>query len=390
MDATQHAELKAVADQIAKAQKDFAATYADDKKTSGEKHEELTKRVADIDAAMKLAQSKLDAMKSAPADSQPLTDEDRAYKSYLDGSIDDDAFKLISSDDASSGGVVMGPAARGSLMERVREMSPMREYATVIPVSGTDRYEHPREQYETDFGFQNRKEREPVVETTTGKFEVVNIFAHERSAEPVISNKALRNARFDLAAYIERKLRSRFARQEGVDYTVGTGNDQAKGFTKNTDIIRFKSGNATRLDDHKALYKCMVDLQDEFALGGRWFWNRRTLFNLLSFESNEGVPLWNFNTLREGKPPEFLGHAYVNLDAMAAPDISQTGAPYETGDIAVAFGDMEEAYVIVDVEEIEVIRDDITRKGFTKFYVSRSTGGDVVEPRALRLLEIAA
>ena len=58
--------------------------------------------------------------------------------------------------------------------------------------------------------------------------------------------------------------------------------------------------------------------------------------------------------------------------------------------LSVAFGDFDKAYQIVDRFGIRILRDDITQKGFVKFYTTRRTGGDLKNFDAIKLLKLSA
>ena len=60
-----------------------------------------------------------------------------------------------------------------------------------------------------------------------------------------------------------------------------------------------------------------------------------------------------------------------------------------TGNLALAYGDFEEAYTIVDRLGIRTLRDPYTSKPFVQFYTTKRVGGDITTFEALKLLQIA-
>ena len=59
----------------------------------------------------------------------------------------------------------------------------------------------------------------------------------------------------------------------------------------------------------------------------------------------------------------------------------------DTGTLSAAFGNMGEAYQIVDRQGIRVLRDPYTNKPYVHFYTVKRTGGDVVNFEAIKILK---
>lgn len=57
-----------------------------------------------------------------------------------------------------------------------------------------------------------------------------------------------------------------------------------------------------------------------------------------------------------------------------------------TGALAIAVGDMREAYQIVDRIGVRVLRDPYSNKPYVEFYSTKRVGGDVVNFEALKLI----
>jgi len=56
---------------------------------------------------------------------------------------------------------------------------------------------------------------------------------------------------------------------------------------------------------------------------------------------------------------------------------------------AMAFGNLKEAYQIVDRQGIRVLRDPYTAKPYIKFYTTKRTGGGLVNFEAIKLMKFA-
>ena len=81
------------------------------------------------------------------------------------------------------------------------------------------------------------------------------------------------------------------------------------------------------------------------------------------------------------QPATLLGFPILEFEDMPDP---------ATDSLSIAFGNMAEAYQIVDRQGVRVIRDNLTNKPYVGFYTVKRTGGDVVNFEAIKLLEFTA
>jgi HK97 family phage major capsid protein len=61
-----------------------------------------------------------------------------------------------------------------------------------------------------------------------------------------------------------------------------------------------------------------------------------------------------------------------------------------TGNLAIAFGDFKQAYVINDRLGIRILRDPNSNKPYVMFCVTKRVGGGLLDPNTMRFLKIAA
>ena len=80
-----------------------------------------------------------------------------------------------------------------------------------------------------------------------------------------------------------------------------------------------------------------------------------------------------------GTPNSLLGYpiapAFEDMDDFAA------------GALPIAFGDLRQAYQIVDRIGIRMLRDPYTNKPRVGFYATKRTGGDLINGEAIKFLE---
>ena len=82
-------------------------------------------------------------------------------------------------------------------------------------------------------------------------------------------------------------------------------------------------------------------------------------------------------TLELGRDPHLLGYPVVLCDEM--PSLQSEGAhPH------ILFGNLNEAYQIVDRHDIAVMRDPYSHKPYVEFYVTKRVGGALINSQALK------
>ena len=94
------------------------------------------------------------------------------------------------------------------------------------------------------------------------------------------------------------------------------------------------------------------------------------------FKDLEGDYLWQ-PALRPGDAPSLMGFPVVEAEDM--PDIA-ADAP------AVAFGDFQRGYLVVDRVGLRVLRDPFSAKPYVLFYTTKRVGGGVQDFNAIKLL----
>ena len=108
--------------------------------------------------------------------------------------------------------------------------------------------------------------------------------------------------------------------------------------------------------------------------------NRKTLAKVRKLKDTTGNYLWQ-PSLQAGQPSTLLGYPCYEVAEM--PDVAANA-------LAIAFGDMKRAYMILDRKGVSVLRDPFSAKPFIQFYTTKRMGGGVTNPEAVRLLKIAA
>ncbi len=341
--------------------------------------------------------------RSTPAE---LTQDDlAAYKAaeevYLrrgDRNLTDAERKSLSVGVDPSGGYLVTPDRSGRMIERIFETSPMRQYASVQPIS-TDALEGTYDIDEASVGW--------VAETgTRSNSNTPNvplpwrIPVHEIYTQPTATQKLLEDANIDVAQWLGKKSGDKIGRTANTAFVTGTGVGKPRGFASYTTAATADTSRAWGVLEHvktgtnggfgtdpngaNKLLDVIHAMKDVYAARAAFYMNRTTLGAARKLMDGNGagahylfVPAFNASM-----PDTFMGYPVRKLQDMA--DYTTTDA------LAIAFGDMEETYQIVDRLGVTVLVDPYTNKPYVNFYTRARVGGDVLNFESLKFLKFSA
>lgn len=121
-----------------------------------------------------------------------------------------------------------------------------------------------------------------------------------------------------------------------------------------------------------------------YTLNRRYRPNAKFAMNTLAqaaarkLKDTTGQYLWQ-PSLQSGQPDRLLGYEVITFEEM--------GNPTSVNGFPVAFGDFMAGYILVTRADVELIRDNVTTPGYTKFYVNRRYGGIIKNNDAIKLLK---
>lgn len=275
------------------------------------------------------------------------------------------------------------------MVQKVFETSPMRQYAAAQTI-GTDALEGLYDLDEASAGWVGETESRP--ETDTPQLQRWRIPVHEQYAKPHATQKLLDDATIDMEAWLENKVRDKFARVENAAFVNGDGVNKPRGFltygagttlpgTIEQIATGVNGGFAAAPDGGDALIDLITALKMPYRASAVFAMNRTTTGAVRKLKDSDGAYLWRPG-IAAGQPATLLGYPQAPLEDM--PDFNATGA------LAIAFGDFRQAYQIVDRMGIRVLRDPYSNKPYVQFYSTKRVGGDVVNFEALKLLAFEA
>jgi HK97 family phage major capsid protein len=315
----------------------------------------------------------------------------KALPKYLrrgDKQLEAEEIKALSAGSDPNGGYLVRPDMSDRIVQQVYQTSPMRAYATVVQ-TGTDKYVGIYDLGEFAYGWVG--ETQSRLETATSDLGEFEINIHEIAAMPMASQKMLDDSFFNVETWVQDKLSTLFARAENTAFVTGNGIKKPRGFlgypegTTNPgqiQAINTGANGAFNAADPISTLRNVVHsgLKAEYRPNASWFMNSATVGQIMNLKDADGKSLWQ-PSMQAGVPSTLLGYSVASFEDM--PDIA-------TGSLSIAFGDMRQAYTIVDRSGIGIIRDVLTTKGYVKFYATKRTGGAVVNFEAIKLIKFAA
>lgn len=306
------------------------------------------------------------------------TPEMKAFNSLLrKGVLNPEEAKSLSVDSDPDGGYLVPPQTSSLIIEKLIEISPIRDLAEVVTLSLGDTLKMPAEDsQEFEGGWVS--ERGSRAETTTAQLRMKSIVAHEMYANPPVTQQLLDDSAFNVEQWLASRVARTLAKTEGLAFVSGDGVGKPEGILTSADVTAVAGGAASDLtaDGIKDL---VYALPEYYTQNATFLCKRATLGKIRKLKDGQGNYLWQPG-LQVGQPGTIEGFKYREAIDMPAVD---------TNTYPIVFGDFRAAYKIVDRQGIRVLRDPYTNKPFVLFYTTKRTGGLVVLGEALRKLKIA-
>jgi len=384
-------------------------TFEEYKKTNDARLKALEegKSTADFDEKLAKIESDLQDMQGqvtkaqrlplrGDRDGKSLSREELAHKSAFFGGFvrkgrDSDLSELeqkamnVSSD--PDGGFLVPVDTSGRIITRLYETSPMRNICAVETIS-VGALEGPVDDDEAEDGGWVA-EMGTRNETGTPQLGRWKITPEELYAQPKATQTLLDDAAWDVEGWLSRKIADKLGRTENAAFVNGNGTGKPRGFltyangTTRGTIEQIKSGasgafDATNPGDR--LINLVYSLKARYRQNAQFLMGRLTLAEVRKLKDGNDNYLWqpDFTKMRSG--------SLLDYGITEAEDMPAIGA----NSLSIAFGDFREGYTIVDRMGIRVLRDPFTSKPFVKFYVTKRTGGDVVNFEAIKVMVFSA
>jgi HK97 family phage major capsid protein len=296
-----------------------------------------------------------------------------------------DERKALSVGSDPDGGYVVYPDMSGRIVQKVFETSPMRVYASVQVIS-SDSLEGLYDLNEASSGWVG--ETESRTETNTPQIGKWSIPVHELYAKPKATQKILDDGAINMEAWLASKVAEKFARDESTAFVSGNGINRPRGFLTYTSgttipgqIEQVATGVSSAFAANPGGLDKVIDtiyaLKAPYRANANWFMTRAVTALARKLRDSDGQYQWQPSN-QAGQPATLLGYPVASFEDMEA---------LANGSLSMAFGDMREAYQIVDRVGIRTLRDPYSAKPYVEFYTTKRVGGAVVNFEAIKLIK---
>ncbi len=326
----------------------------------------------------------------AGADEAP---EERAFEQYLrTGNANSELaeYRAQSEGTNTAGGYLVPAGFRAKLIERMKQFGGIAEVAETFTTSEGGTVNYPTVDDTANVG-------EIVAEGGTFAAGADLVFgtraltAYKYMAGGAgnlplkVSWELLQDAAFDVAGFVARKLGERIARVQGVHWATGTGTGQPQGLVTPITTSGAIASNAVG-PTYAELLATVNFLDPAYRAGARWVMNSATLALIQGLVDTTGRPILNDRDAGIANSPggsTLLGYPVTIDQAMPS---AAAGAKF------LAFGDINEAYVIRRVKDVTLVtlNELYAANGQTGFMSWARADGAVQNPNAVVVRTAAA
>ncbi len=357
-------------------------------------------KVERIDKALDEHKAKIDELTLKAKRPKLAGDEDaapqarehkQAFEAYVrkgeTQGLSDIEAKSMSAGSNADGGYLVPPETETRIEAVLKLVSPIRAIAGIRQVSSTI-YKKPFAISGAATGWVGETATRP--ETAAPTLAELQFPAMELYAMPAATQTLLDDAAVNLEAWLAEEVHEAFAEQESAAFVTGNGVNKPKGFLDYTKVAdaSWSWGNLGYVATGTAgafpasnpadkLVDLAYALKSGYRQNAKWVMNRRTQSTIRKFKDGQGNYLWQPALSAEAKAT-LLG--FPVIEAEHVPDIA-------TDSYALAFGDFNRGYLIVDRVGVRVLRDPYSSKPYVLFYTTKRVGGGVQNFEAIKLMK---
>jgi HK97 family phage major capsid protein len=299
--------------------------------------------------------------------------------------------KALSVSSDADGGFTMRPQMETAIDETLKEVSPIRDYASVVTI-GTGSYKKLVNKHGTASGWVG--ETDTRSQTDGAKLSELEFPVMELYAMPAATQALLDDSFVNIDQWLAGEVSLEFAAQEGAAFVSGNGVKKPRGFLAYDTVANASydwgkigyvatgaSGAYATSNPGNNLISLFHALKTGYRANAVFMMNNTTLAATRKLQDGEGNYLIGVSFTTDGVVERILGKPAVEVPDMPDPAANS---------LSVAFGDFKRGYLIVDRVGIRVLRDPYTSKPYVLFYTTKRVGGGVQNFEALKLLKFAA
>ncbi len=362
----------------------------------------LDEKLARIDRTIEAQARRLDEItlkKARPAfgygrAGEGLAEHKAAFEAYVrlgeNTNLRASELKALSAGSNPDGGFLVPPEIEAQISQRLIAISPIRSIAGMRTIS-SNIYKKPFLTTGPAVGWVG----ETVVRTQTASpiLDELSFPAMELYAMPAATATLLEDSAVNIDEWLAQEVEQVFAAQEGTAFVTGDGNSRPKGFLSYSTVANSSwtwgnigyiasgvSGAFPASNPSDVLVDLIYAVNAGYRQNSVFVMNRKTQSAIRKFKDTTGNYLWQPPASAGGKATLMT---FPVIEAEDMPDII-------TNSLAIAFGDFNRGYLVVDRAGVTVLRDPYTAKPYVLFYTTKRVGGGVQDFDAIKLMKFAA
>lgn len=322
----------------------------------------------------------------------PITHEhkhafDQYFRRGQDAGLRQFEAKALSYSNDADGGYLVPDETALEIGRRLSAGSPIRAIAAVQTVSSSV-YKKPFAVSGPVTGWAAETDTRP--ETSSPTLASLDFPTMELYAMPAATSQLLDDAAVDIDAWIANEVQQAFAEQESAAFVNGDGVNKPTGFLAYPTVEESAwswgnigyvptgvDGDLPASDASDVLIDTIYALKAGYRQNASWVMNRKTQAEVRKLKDADGNYLWQ-PPAGVGQPASLMGFSVVEAEDMPDPDTDAN---------AIAFGDFQRGYLVVDRSGIRVLRDPYSAKPYVLFYTTKRVGGGVQDFDAIKLVK---
>lgn len=324
----------------------------------------------------------------------PETEHKAAWDAYMrkgdQSAISRIELKSLSGQVGPDGGYVVPAEIESMIDKMLARVSPIRGIATVRQI-GAASFKKPIASNGATAGWAGETQSRP--ETATPTMSVIEFPAMELYAMPAATQSLLDDAYVNVEQWLADEVQTEFAEQEGAAFLTGDGVNRPRGlltypFVANGSwswgrigyVATGNAGDFAASNPGDSLIDLIYAPRQAYRANGKWLMNKNVQARVRKLKDGDGNYIWQ-PASNAGEPATLLGYPVHEAEDM--PDIAANAH-------AIAFGDFQKGYLVVDRAGVRVLRDPYSAKPYVLFYTTKRVGGGVQNFEAIKTLRFAA
>ena len=321
------------------------------------------------------------------------TEHKAAFDAYVRGGSEDGLRTLegkalaVGTNSGADGGYLVPDETEREIGRRLTTASPIRAISGVRQIS-SNVYKKPFATTGAATGWTG--ETDSRTQTDTPVLAELEFPAMELYAMPAASATLLDDSAVNIDEWLASEVELAFATQEGTAFVTGDGNKKPTGFMNYTKVAEASwawtklgyiktgvAGDFAASNPSDNLVDLVYALKAAYRQNATWVMNRSTQAAVRKLKDADGNYLWQPAAIAGGTA------SLMNFPIAEAEDMPNIGADA----YAIAFGDFQHGYLIVDRVGVRVLRDPYSAKPYVLFYTTKRVGGGVQDFDAIKLLK---